>query len=254
MELGANSGLLAQYIQDEKYGVETYYQLDISDKLLHRDKEEDQVRFPRVKPTRIVGDEESFNFEDGSLDLVISNLSLHWVNDLPKTLQLSKKALKSDGVFLGAILGEHSLRELRSSFVLAEQEREGGVSAHVSPFAGIGDVGNLLTRAQFALPTIDSEQLTVNYSSPWKLMEDLQGMAENNAALARKPFSSRDTMMSAAAIYQSLYGNPQDGTVPATFQVIYFIGWVPDPSQQKAKARGSAQVSLKTIGDGKTLR
>lgn len=43
-----------------------------------------------------------------------------------------------------------------------------------------------------------------------------------------------------------LYGNP-DGSVPATFQVIYMIGWKPDPSQPKPLERGSANVSMKDI-------
>ena len=33
------------------------------------------------------------------------------------------------------MLGEGSLRELRDAFTLAEQERDGGLSPHVSPFA-----------------------------------------------------------------------------------------------------------------------
>ena len=43
-----------------------------------------------------------------------------------------------------------------------------------------------------------------------------------------------------------LYSN-EDGSVPATFQMIYFIGWKPDPSQPKALERGSGNVSLKDI-------
>jgi NADH dehydrogenase [ubiquinone] 1 alpha subcomplex assembly factor 5 len=43
--------------------------------------------------------------------------------------------------------------DFSNAFFLAEQEREGGTSVHVSPFAGVADVGNLLTRAGFALPT-----------------------------------------------------------------------------------------------------
>lgn len=36
-----------------------------------------------VKPVRIVMDEEYLPFAAKSVDMVISNLSLHWVNDLP---------------------------------------------------------------------------------------------------------------------------------------------------------------------------
>jgi NADH dehydrogenase [ubiquinone] 1 alpha subcomplex assembly factor 5 len=47
-----------------------------------------------------------------------------------------KEALKPDGVFIGAILGGDTLFELRTSLQLAEVEREGGISPHVSPMAG----------------------------------------------------------------------------------------------------------------------
>ena len=47
-----------------------------------------------------------------------------------------KEALKPDGVFIGAILGGDTLFELRTSLQLAEVEREGGISPHVSPLAG----------------------------------------------------------------------------------------------------------------------
>jgi NADH dehydrogenase [ubiquinone] 1 alpha subcomplex assembly factor 5 len=61
------------------------------------------------------------------------------------------------------------------------------------------------------------------------LMRDLQGMAENNAALRRRPYTPRSTIMAAAAIYESLYG--KDGYIPATFQIIYFNAWAPHSSQ-----------------------
>ena len=43
-----------------------------------------------------------------------------------------------------------------------------------------------------------------------------------------------------------MYGN-QDGTIPATFQIIYMIGWKPDPSQPKPLERGTGNVSMKDI-------
>jgi hypothetical protein len=50
-------------------------------------------------------------------------------------------------------LGGDTLQELRSAFALADMERLGGLSPHISPFAAVADVGNLMTRAGFALPT-----------------------------------------------------------------------------------------------------
>lgn len=45
-----------------------------------------------------------------------------------------------------------------------------------------------------------------------------------------------------------MYGN-EDGSVPATFQLLYFIGWKPDPSHLGSAKRGSGTISLKEIGE-----
>ena len=71
-----------------------------------------------------------------SQEAIVSCLSLHWVNDLPGVLVQIKEALKPDGVFLGALFGGDTLFELRTSLQLAEVEREGGISPHVSPMTG----------------------------------------------------------------------------------------------------------------------
>src|SRR3546814_20839063 len=67
-------------------------------------------------------------FAAGSLDLVLSVLSLHWVNDLPGTLLQIGRALKPDGLLLAAMIGGDSLRELRDALLRAELEVEDGVS------------------------------------------------------------------------------------------------------------------------------
>lgn len=71
------------------------------------------------------------------MDLVVSNLSLHWVNDVLGCFRAIQKALKPDGVFIGSLFGGDTLYELRSSLQLAEIERKGGISPHISPFTQV---------------------------------------------------------------------------------------------------------------------
>lgn len=133
---------------------------------------------------------------------------------------------------------------------LAELERDGGISAHISPFVQMRDVGALLTRADFTMLTIDSDEIVIGYPSMFELMTDLRGMAENNAARNRKLRLNKDTILAAAAIYDQLYGKTkEDGEryIPASFQIIYLLGWKPDPSQPKPLQRGTGQVSLKDL-------
>jgi NADH dehydrogenase [ubiquinone] 1 alpha subcomplex assembly factor 5 len=55
--------------------------------------------------------------------------------------------------------------------------------------------------------------------------------------------------MAAAAIYTQLYGNKEGEKyfIPATFQIIYMLGWKPDASQPKPLTRGSGEMSLKDL-------
>lgn len=194
--------------------------------------------------TAVVADEEALPFADGSLDAVLSLLSLHWVNDLPGCFAQIRRCLKPDGVFLAALFGTETLRELRTVLTSAELEHEGGVSPRISPFADVRDLGGLLQRAGFALPVVDYDTLSVSYPDPWRLLVDLRGMAETNATLERrKHFSRRSTLFDALARYQWQFGDGE-GRVPATFQVIYLIGWAPAAGQPKPLARGSATTSL----------
>lgn len=74
---------------------------------------------------KMVADEEALPFEPNSFDLIISSLSLHWVNQLPGTFEQIMKCLRPDGVFIGAVFGGDTLYELRGALQLGETEREG---------------------------------------------------------------------------------------------------------------------------------
>lgn len=174
-----------------------------------------------------------------------------WVNGMCFLRQI-KNCLVPDGVFIGAMFGGDTLFELRCSLQLAEIERRGGFAPRVSPFADVRDCGSLLQRAGFTLLTVDVDDITVNYPSPFELVEDLRGMAENNAATNRHNHLHPSTLAAAAATYREMYGH-SDGTVPATFQVIYLLGWKPDPSQAKPAPRGSATHSLAELSGGLSI-
>lgn len=108
-----------------------------------------------------IDDEPPLPFQEKSFDLVLSSLSLHWVNDLPSMLNQIKQVLKPDGAFIGSMFGGNTLKELRYCFYLAEQERRGGLSPHASPLAKASDIAALMQSAGFSLPTVDIDTVTV---------------------------------------------------------------------------------------------
>jgi SAM-dependent methyltransferase len=192
----------------------------------------------------VTADEEALPFGDATLDLVVSALALQFVNDLPGVLVQIRRALKPDGLFLGALLGGETLTELRQSFAEAESDIEGGVSPRVAPFADLRDLGALLQRAGFALPVTDVDRVTVRYDSAFKLMHDLRRMGATNALIARRRTPlKRATLMRMAEIYAQRFAD-DDGRLCATFEIIWLSGWAPHPDQQQPLKPGSAKARL----------
>ena len=192
----------------------------------------------------IAADEEALPLRGGAIDLAVSGLSLHFVNDLPGTLVQVRRALKPDGLFVAALLGGDTLTELRQAFAAAEAEMENGISPRVLPFADLRDLGALLQRAGFALPVTDVDRLTVRYASPLDLMHDLRRMGAANPLVdrSRRPLR-RATLARMLEIYGERFADP-DGRIRATFEIVYLSGWVPHESQQQPLAPGSARTRL----------
>ena len=199
--------------------IEKLVMVDSAEHLLHRDPEFS----PSFVERRTIPTLESLPFEHSSVDCVISNLALHWVNDLPGIMVQINQSLVPDGLFLAAILGGDTLFELRGSIQLAEQERKGGVSPHISPMASIPcsgisliidvrDIGNLLGRANFKLLTIDVEDIVVAYPDVLSLLTDLRASGDSAAHINRPPYLGRDLLLSTEAIYRELYGEGEDKT------------------------------------------
>ena len=176
---------------------------------------------------RVVADEERLPFAEASLDLVVSTLALHWTNDVVGALIQIRRALKPDGLFIGAFLGGVTLTELRQSLVAAEAEILGGAGSRVSPFADAADAASLLQRAGFAEPVADVDRVSVTYAHPLKLLADLRQMGETSVLAERHPRAlTRALLTRACEIYAERFGTP-DGRVPATFEILTLTGWAP---------------------------
>ncbi len=202
----------------------------------------------------VVGDEELPPFGAATFDLVLSSLTLHWVNDLPGALVQIKSILRPDGLFLGALLGGDSLHELRRALTEAELELRGGAAARVSPFADIRDLGDLLQRTGFAMPVADLDRITVRYKDLFELLRDLKGSGNANALAGRETRPPRRQLFCRASeIYKQRFGGP-DGLVPATFDVVFLTGWAPGPDQPVAKRPGSATHSLAAALPAKPIK
>ncbi|KAI5294079.1 hypothetical protein KEM52_004726 [Ascosphaera acerosa] len=197
---------------------------------------------------------ESLPFAPETFGAVLSSLSMHWINDLPSVLAQVNAVLKPDCPFMATMFGGDTLFELRTALQLADLERRGGVAPHVSPLADVRDVGGLLQKAGFKLLTVDVEDIVVGYPDVYTLMTDLQAMGENNAIVGSELGGglSRDVLLAVDPIYRALHGVEGEEGIPATFRLIFMIGWKEGAGQAQPLQRGSGKVDLREVlGGGK---
>jgi NADH dehydrogenase [ubiquinone] 1 alpha subcomplex assembly factor 5 len=193
-------------------------------------------------------DEENWEFKEKTLDGIVSNMQMHWINYFDSTLHKFHQSLKPDGLLIFSMMGANTLNELKLSFVMAEQEREGGTSPVIAPMISLQNMGDLLDAAGFRIVTTDMIRFAYEFNSMFNLMQFLQLAGESNVLHEKRQYKSKDTFIAAAAVYQSLFNKKiHDMTneisekvievdvfaeekgkatnVVANFEVMYGIGW-----------------------------
>ena len=171
----------------------------------------------------VAADEEFLPFAPASFDLVVANLSLHWVNDLPGALIQLRQTLRPDGLLLAALPALGTLDELRRGLAEAEATLSGGASPRISPFAALSDCAALLQRAGFVLPVADLEEVRLLYAEPLALLHELRAAGESNALRERDRGVPHRALFAAA-----LAALPEEeGRVAATLRIAVMTGWAP---------------------------
>jgi len=231
IDLGGHTGHVASMLR-QSGKVETVYRGDLFDP------------DPALPPPDFVFDDALPPLMDASAGLIVSALSLQFVNDLPGTLIQIRRALEPDGLFLATLPGSETLFELRDVLMRAELELSGGAAPRVGPFTDVRELGILLQRAGFALPVTDLDRITVRYDTLFDLMADLRAMGAASVLRerSRKPLPKR-VFLRAAELYARDHAD-EDGRIRATFALVSLSGWAPHESQQKPLKPGSAKTSL----------
>jgi NADH dehydrogenase [ubiquinone] 1 alpha subcomplex assembly factor 5 len=125
----------------------------------------------------------------------------------------------------------------------AEQAEQAGASARIHPQIDVRAAGDLLARAGFAMPVVDTEGVTVRFSGLSQLVADLRAMGATNILVDRskRPFG-RAAFAAAAADFAA--SADADGKTSERFEIIHLSGWAPSPDQPRPARRGSGTASL----------
>jgi malonyl-CoA O-methyltransferase len=172
--------------------------------------------FQRRKPKRLCADLAALPLAPGSVDLVWSNMALHWAGDPLAVLREFERVLAPAGLVMFSTLGPDTLKELRLA----------AGSGRVHAFIDMHDLGDMLVAAGFSAPVMDMEMLTLAYPAADGLLKDLRESGQTSArsdrprGLAGKGF--------AAALRGSLASR-------ATFEVVYGHAWKRAAVEETAK-------------------
>jgi malonyl-CoA O-methyltransferase len=161
-----------------------------------------------------------------SVDLVWSNLALHWHPQPDRVFAEWRRVLRTDGLLMFSCFGPDTFKELRAAFASVD------AAPHCLPFVDMHDFGDMLVDAGFSTPVMDMEKVTVTYPSVEKLIADLRAWGGNPLANRRKGLLSRAAWNHVRQVLEK--GVDRDGRIPLGFELIYGHAFRPVPKRTAA--------------------
>lgn len=191
------------------------------------------------RQTFVCSDIESLPLTTASVDMIFSNLSLQWCNDLDRALSEFYRVLKPGGLLMFSTFGPDTLKELRASWSKVDQY------SHVNAFMDMHDIGDALVRARFANPVMDVERHTLTYPDLNTLLRDLKSIGAHNVTAGRPHgLTGKGRLRQLTAAYEKYR---KDGVLPASYEVIYGHAWAPETMPQQTSRDGVVTIPLSSL-------
>lgn len=151
-----------------------------------------------------------------SIDLIWSNLAIHWHPEPHHVLREWSRLLRPGGLAFFTGWGPSTGQELREAVALA------GLQTATMPFVDMHDLGDLMVQQGFADPVMDQETITLTYDDPNALLADAQALGGNanpqrKASLASRTWRQR--------LVKALQTQSRAGKLKLTLEVAYGHAW-----------------------------
>lgn len=170
-----------------------------------------------VEPAHGFDEERPFGF--GNFDFIASLGTLDTVNDLPGALIHLRAALAPGGLMIASFVGAGSLPWLRDTMLAADGDRP---APRIHPQVDVRAGGQLLQRAGFADPVIDSRPLEVRFGSLDRLVGDLRAQGLSNVLARPGPALDKPALARARTAFTAA---GDGGRTLETFEVLTLSGW-----------------------------
>jgi malonyl-CoA O-methyltransferase len=148
-----------------------------------------------------------------TLDMVWSNLALHWHPQPDLVLQEWQRVLRFQGLLMFSCFGPDTFQQLRNAM------QQAGLNDSILPFVDMHDFGDMLVKAGFAAPVMDMEKITVTYRTTAELIADVRTFGGNPLF---KKSGNRFRRQILQSIKQSLEAlRDANGVIPLSFEIVY---------------------------------
>lgn len=160
-----------------------------------------------------------------TLDLVWSNLMLHWLDDPLPAFRELHRVLAVDGLLMFAMLGPDTLKELRAA----------GATG-LRSFPDMHDIGDMLVAAGFADPVMDMDMIEFAYAGPRGLLRDQRLLGVRDGLLGAMDFRT------GRRVFRAWEAQRREGRLPASFEIVYGHAW---KAQSKVAPDGRAIIEFR---------
>ena len=181
----------------------------------------------------VCGDFAQMPFRNAAMDLIWSNLALHWHPQPDHVFAEWRRVLRVDGLLMFSCFGPDTFREIRSAFAVVD------AVPHALPFVDMHDFGDMLVNTGFSTPVMDMETITVTYDSVEKLLADVRAWGGNPLLTRRRGLFGRKAWNTVLKALEQ--GRRADGKLALTFEVIYGHAFRPAPRRM---ASGESVIRL----------
>ncbi len=226
LDAGSATGYATKLLR-KRFAHSFVIELDHSEVMLRQraNRRRTYVPWSGLQRSPVCADFQRMPLAPSSVDLVWSNLALHWADEISAVFAEAHRVLRPGGLLMFSMFGPDTLKELKSTF------RDTGsrvTGFRVNRFVDMHDVGDVLVKSGYADPVMDMENLTLTYTNVAALLHDLKAQGSSSTQeLAHKGLVARNIYAKVVARYEAFRGG--GGRVPATFEIVYGHAWKSPP-------------------------